>query len=163
MSQIGSPTGGPTPTPMLDGVASMMVSHYSKREAWSHRSVFDKHENSNKENPRNKEPHAFIWLNTECDWIRLNMQIVRVAHFSLITHVDERQLCIVNRGCPILVTKKQQWGVRMNKFRSTVRAPRERKWGTKMNFILQFVGLYLEAMKKTRVDGGKRGLAISKT
>jgi hypothetical protein len=51
----------------------------------------------------------------------------------------------------------------MNKFRSTVRAPRERKWGTKMNFILQFVGLYLEAMKKTRVDGGKRGLAISKT
>jgi hypothetical protein len=41
---------------VLDGVASMMVSYYSKREARSHRSVLDKHENSNKENPRNREP-----------------------------------------------------------------------------------------------------------
>jgi hypothetical protein len=40
----------------LDGVASMMVSHYLKREASSHRSVLDEHENSNKGNPRNREP-----------------------------------------------------------------------------------------------------------
>jgi hypothetical protein len=38
-------------------------------------------------------------------FIRLNMRIVRVAHFSFITHV-ERQLCIVNRGYAI-VTKQQ--------------------------------------------------------
>jgi hypothetical protein len=42
---------------MLDGVASMMVSHYLKREASSHRSVLDEHEHSaNKENQRNGEP-----------------------------------------------------------------------------------------------------------
>jgi hypothetical protein len=38
-------------------------------------------------------------------FIRLNMRIVRVAHFSFITKV-ERQLCIVNRGYAI-VTKQQ--------------------------------------------------------
>jgi hypothetical protein len=38
-------------------------------------------------------------------FIRLNMRIVRVAHFSFITQV-ERQLCIVNRGYTI-VTKQQ--------------------------------------------------------
>jgi hypothetical protein len=38
-------------------------------------------------------------------FIQLNMQIVRVAHFSFITQV-ERQLCIVNRGYAI-VTKQQ--------------------------------------------------------
>jgi hypothetical protein len=47
-----------------------------------------------------ENPVAFIRLR-----IRLNMQIVRVAHFSVITHV-ERQLCIVNRGYAI-VTKQQ--------------------------------------------------------
>jgi hypothetical protein len=52
-----------------------------------------------------ENPDAFIRLNTECDRIRLNMRIVRVAHFSFITHV-ERQLCIVNRGYAI-VTKQQ--------------------------------------------------------
>jgi hypothetical protein len=50
-------------------------------------------------------------------WIRLNMQIVRVAHFSLITPV-ERQLCIVNRGYAIVT--KQQWEDRTNKFCSTL-------------------------------------------
>jgi hypothetical protein len=39
----------------LNGVASMMVSHYSKQEEWSHRSVLDEHENSSKEN-LNGEP-----------------------------------------------------------------------------------------------------------
>jgi hypothetical protein len=38
-------------------------------------------------------------------FIRLNMRIVRVAHFFFITQV-ERQLCIVNRGYAI-VTKQQ--------------------------------------------------------
>jgi hypothetical protein len=38
-------------------------------------------------------------------FIRLNMRIVRVAHFSFITQV-ETQLCIVNRGYAI-VTKQQ--------------------------------------------------------
>jgi hypothetical protein len=38
-------------------------------------------------------------------FIQLNMRIVRVAHFSFITHVD-RQLCIVNRGYAI-VTKQE--------------------------------------------------------
>jgi hypothetical protein len=38
-------------------------------------------------------------------FIRLNMRIVRVAHFSSITQV-ERQLCIVNQGYTI-VTKQQ--------------------------------------------------------
>jgi hypothetical protein len=38
-------------------------------------------------------------------FIRLNMRIVRVAHFSFITQV-ERQLCIVNQGYTI-VTKQQ--------------------------------------------------------
>jgi hypothetical protein len=50
-------------------------------------------------------------------FIPLNMQIVRVAHFSLITQV-ERQLCIVNRGYAIVT--EQEWGDRMNKFRSTL-------------------------------------------
>jgi hypothetical protein len=52
-----------------------------------------------------ENPDAFIQLNTECDRIRLNMRIVRVAHFSFITRV-ERQLCIVNQGYAI-VTKQQ--------------------------------------------------------
>jgi hypothetical protein len=43
-----------------------------------------------------ENPNAFI---------RLNMQIVRVAHFSFITQV-ERQVCIVNQGYTI-VTKQQ--------------------------------------------------------
>jgi hypothetical protein len=34
------------------------------------------------------------------------MRIVRVVHFSFITHVEERQLCIVNQGYAI-VTKQQ--------------------------------------------------------
>jgi hypothetical protein len=38
-------------------------------------------------------------------FIRLNMRIVRVAHFSFISQV-EGQLCIVNRGHAI-VTKQQ--------------------------------------------------------
>jgi hypothetical protein len=38
-------------------------------------------------------------------FIRLNMRIVRVTHFSFITQV-ERQLCIVNQGYTI-VTKQQ--------------------------------------------------------
>jgi hypothetical protein len=49
-------------------------------------------------------------------FIRLNMQIVRVAHFSFITQV-ERQLCIVDRGYAIVT--KQQWGDRTNKFCAT--------------------------------------------
>jgi hypothetical protein len=49
--------------------------------------VLDGHENSKKKRTqRTESPDAFI---------QLNMQIVRVAHFSFITHV-ERQLCIVN-------------------------------------------------------------------
>jgi hypothetical protein len=69
------------------------------------------------ENRGTENPDAFILqLNTECDWIRLNMRIVRVAHFSFITQV-ERQLCIVNRGYAIVT--KQQWGDQTNKFRST--------------------------------------------
>jgi hypothetical protein len=94
--------------PALDWVASMMLSHYLKQEAWSHRSVLDKHEN-----PRNREPGCIYTIEY---WIRLNMWIVRVTHFSLITNV-ERQLCIVNRGYAIVT--KQQWGDRTNKFRST--------------------------------------------
>jgi hypothetical protein len=43
--------------------------------------------------------------NLDVSFIQLNMRIVRVAHFSLITHV-ERQLCIVNQGYAI-VTKQQ--------------------------------------------------------
>jgi hypothetical protein len=50
------------------------------------RNLLDEHENSNKENPRNREPGCIY---------RLNMRIGRVAHFSFITQVD-RQLCIVN-------------------------------------------------------------------
>jgi hypothetical protein len=38
-------------------------------------------------------------------FIRLNMRIGRVAHFSFMTQV-ERQLCIVNQGYTI-VTKQQ--------------------------------------------------------
>jgi predicted flavoprotein YhiN len=39
------------------------------------------------------------------EFIRLNMRIVRLAHFSFITHV-ERQLCIVDQGYAI-VTKQE--------------------------------------------------------
>jgi hypothetical protein len=46
-------------------------------------------------------------------FIRLNMRIVRVAHFSFITEV-ERQLCIVNQGYTIVT--KQQRGDQTNKF-----------------------------------------------
>jgi hypothetical protein len=109
--------------PALDGVASMMVSQYSKREAWSHRSVLDEHENSKKENPwnrepkrRNREPGCIYTIEY---WIQLNMRIVRVAHFSFTIHV-ERQLCIVNWGYAIVT--KQQWGDGTNKFCSTVSA-----------------------------------------
>ena len=57
----------------LDGVASMMVPHYLKQEAWSHRSVLDEHENSSKENSNRElgqEPGCiymieyWMWLNT---------------------------------------------------------------------------------------------------
>jgi hypothetical protein len=38
-------------------------------------------------------------------FIRLNMRIVRVAHFSFLTQV-ERQLCIVNRGYAIVTEQE---------------------------------------------------------
>jgi hypothetical protein len=38
-------------------------------------------------------------------FIRLNMRIMRVAHFSFIIHL-ERQLCIVNRGYAIVTKQK---------------------------------------------------------
>jgi hypothetical protein len=59
--------------------------------------LLDEHENSNKENPRNREPgciYTIEYVNSES-----------VAHFSFITQV-ERQLCIVNRGYAI-VTEQQ--------------------------------------------------------
>jgi hypothetical protein len=97
------------------------------------------HENSNKENLRNREPGCIYTIEY---WIQLNiMRIVRVAHFSFITHV-ERQLCIVNRGYAIVteqhhfsfithverqlcivnggyaIVTEQQWLHQTNEFRS---------------------------------------------
>jgi hypothetical protein len=60
-----------------------------------------------KQTRETENPDAFIWL---------NIRIVRVAHFFLITHV-QRQLCIANRGYAIVA--KQKWGDGKNKFRST--------------------------------------------
>jgi hypothetical protein len=75
--------------------------------------LLDKHENSDKANPRNREPRCIYTIEY---WIRLNMQLVRVAHFSFLSHV-ERQLCLVDRGYAIVT--KQQWGDCTNTFRST--------------------------------------------
>jgi hypothetical protein len=102
----------------LDGVASsMMVSHYSKREAWSHRSVLlDEHENSSKENS-NQEPGCiytieyWMWLNT-IEYVKSESSSLFFNHPCV-----ERQLCIVNRGYAIVT--EQQWLDRTNKFRST--------------------------------------------
>jgi hypothetical protein len=125
----------------LDGVAStMMVSHYSKQEAWSHKSVLDKHENTNKENSRNREPGCiytieyWMWLNT--------IEYANSESSSLFLNKPsvERQLCIVNQS--FAVVKKQQWGDQTNKFRST----------PSRDFEVTLVGVVAHPIK-THVDG----------
>jgi hypothetical protein len=51
-------------------------------------------------------PDAFIRLNTECDRIRLNMWIVRVAHFSLITHVWDS--CVLSIEVALLLQSNSE-------------------------------------------------------
>jgi hypothetical protein len=64
-----------------------------------------------------ENPYTFIRLNIECDWIWLNMWIVRVSSLFFYNPCVESQLCIVNRDYAIVT--KQQWVDQTNKFCST--------------------------------------------
>jgi hypothetical protein len=64
----------------------------------SRRIVLDAHDNLNKDNPRNREPDAFI---------QLNMQIVRVAYSSFTTHVS-RDSCILSIKVMLLLQSNSE-------------------------------------------------------
>jgi hypothetical protein len=75
------------------GVASMMVSHCSKQEAWSHRSVLDEHENSSREN-LSGEPGC---MNTIEYWILLlNTMMHSESKLTFLEYPKCRETILLN-------------------------------------------------------------------
>jgi hypothetical protein len=71
--------------------------------------LLDEHENSDKANPRNREPGRIYTIQY---WTRLNMRIVRVANFSFITHV--RDSCVLSIEVTLLLQSNSEEIERIN-------------------------------------------------